>query len=126
MSSNPLMGSSRLPPSNGLQNLPRSSNGRSSSSTTHSSPSITLERVMKEHHSSNSSQSVENVYLTITFVLISICIKKNYNIMVFFLKERMRNDDGQTPAQRQAAAKLALRKQLEKTLLQVSNLILDR
>lgn len=31
----------------------------------------------------------------------------------------MRNDDGQTPAQRQAAAKLALRKQLEKTLLQV-------
>lgn len=30
-----------------------------------------------------------------------------------------RNDDGQTPAQRQAAAKLALRKQLEKTLLQI-------
>ncbi|XP_008195575.1 transcriptional repressor p66-alpha isoform X3 [Tribolium castaneum] len=28
-------------------------------------------------------------------------------------------DDGQTPAQRQAAAKLALRKQLEKTLLQI-------
>lgn len=59
MSSNPLMGSSRLPPSNGVQNLPRSSsNGRSSSSTHSSSPSITLERVMKEHHSSNSSQSV--------------------------------------------------------------------
>jgi len=34
----------------------------------------------------------------------------------------LRNDDGQTPAQRQAAAKLALRKQLEKTLLQVINL----
>jgi hypothetical protein len=33
-------------------------------------------------------------------------------------KERSR-DDGQTPAQRQAAAKLALRKQLEKTLLQI-------
>lgn len=30
-----------------------------------------------------------------------------------------RGDDGQTPAQRQAAAKLALRKQLEKTLLQI-------
>lgn len=37
----------------------------------------------------------------------------------------MRSDDGQTPAQRQAAAKLALRKQLEKTLLQVINLILN-
>ncbi|XP_008474311.1 transcriptional repressor p66-beta [Diaphorina citri] len=34
-------------------------------------------------------------------------------------KERIRMDDGQTPAQRQAAAKLALRKQLEKTLLQI-------
>ncbi|XP_022168794.1 transcriptional repressor p66-alpha isoform X2 [Myzus persicae] len=95
MSSNPLMGSSRLPPSNGLQNLQRSSNGRSSHSahsthSAHSSPSITLERVMKDHHSSNTSQS-----------------------------ERLRNDDGQTPAQRQAAAKLALRKQLEKTLLQI-------
>ncbi|XP_008195574.1 transcriptional repressor p66-alpha isoform X2 [Tribolium castaneum] len=33
-------------------------------------------------------------------------------------KDRSR-DDGQTPAQRQAAAKLALRKQLEKTLLQI-------
>lgn len=31
----------------------------------------------------------------------------------------MSRDDGQTPAQRQAAAKLALRKQLEKTLLQI-------
>jgi len=36
----------------------------------------------------------------------------------------LRNDDGQTPAQRQAAAKLALRKQLEKTLLQVIDLVL--
>lgn len=36
----------------------------------------------------------------------------------------MRNDDGQTPAQRQAAAKLALRKQLEKTLLQVNTVLL--
>uniref|UniRef100_A0A8D9BV10 Transcriptional repressor p66-beta n=1 Tax=Cacopsylla melanoneura TaxID=428564 RepID=A0A8D9BV10_9HEMI len=34
-------------------------------------------------------------------------------------QERLRMDDGQTPAQRQAAAKLALRKQLEKTLLQI-------
>lgn len=34
------------------------------------------------------------------------------------IKERSR-DDNQTPAQRQAAAKLALRKQLEKTLLQI-------
>ncbi|VVC32841.1 Transcriptional repressor p66, coiled-coil MBD2-interaction domain [Cinara cedri] len=89
MPSNPLIGSSRLPPSNGVTNLQRTSNGRSSSSA-HSSPTITLERVMKDHHSSNSSQS-----------------------------ERLRNDDGQTPAQRQAAAKLALRKQLEKTLLQI-------
>ncbi|XP_025419738.1 transcriptional repressor p66-alpha [Sipha flava] len=89
MSSTSPMGTSRLPPSNGIQNLQRSSNGRSSNSA-HSSPSITLERVMKDHHSSSSSQS-----------------------------ERMRNDDGQTPAQRQAAAKLALRKQLEKTLLQI-------
>jgi len=61
MSSNPLMGSSRLPPSNGVQNLPRTSNGRSSNSA-HSSPSITLERVMKDHHSSNSSQSVIRKY----------------------------------------------------------------
>ena len=30
--------------------------------------------------------------------------------------------DNETPAQKQAAAKLALRKQLEKTLLQVRNL----
>jgi len=30
-------------------------------------------------------------------------------------------EDAQTPAQRQAAAKMALRKQLEKTLLQVSS-----
>lgn len=35
-----------------------------------------------------------------------------------FLQDRNR-EDNQTPAQRQAAAKLALRKQLEKTLLQV-------
>ncbi|KAL1129644.1 hypothetical protein AAG570_012589, partial [Ranatra chinensis] len=34
-------------------------------------------------------------------------------------QERPRIDDTQTPAQRQAAAKLALRKQLEKTLLQI-------
>ncbi|XP_018322979.1 transcriptional repressor p66-beta isoform X2 [Agrilus planipennis] len=34
-------------------------------------------------------------------------------------KERSRPEDTQTPAQRQAAAKLALRKQLEKTLLQI-------
>lgn len=53
------MGSSRLPPSNGIHNLQRTSNGRSSNSA-HSSPSITLERVMKDHHSSNSSQSVQN------------------------------------------------------------------
>nr|CAD7429460.1 unnamed protein product [Timema monikensis] len=33
--------------------------------------------------------------------------------------ERVRVEDTQTPAQRQAAAKLALRKQLEKTLLQI-------
>lgn len=58
MSSNPLMGSSRLPPSNGVQNLQRTSNGRSSNSA-HSSPTITLERVIKDHHHpSNSSQSV--------------------------------------------------------------------
>jgi transcriptional repressor p66 len=35
------------------------------------------------------------------------------------LQDRSRQEDNQTPAQRQAAAKLALRKQLEKTLLQV-------
>uniref|UniRef100_A0A1B6DAN6 Transcriptional repressor p66 coiled-coil MBD2-interaction domain-containing protein n=1 Tax=Clastoptera arizonana TaxID=38151 RepID=A0A1B6DAN6_9HEMI len=34
-------------------------------------------------------------------------------------QDRARIDDAQTPAQRQAAAKLALRKQLEKTLLQI-------
>nr|CAD7445897.1 unnamed protein product [Timema bartmani] len=34
-------------------------------------------------------------------------------------QERVRVEDTQTPAQRQAAAKLALRKQLEKTLLQI-------
>lgn len=34
-------------------------------------------------------------------------------------QDRGRGDDNQTPAQRQAAAKLALRKQLEKTLLQI-------
>lgn len=34
-------------------------------------------------------------------------------------KERPSREDNQTPAQRQAAAKLALRKQLEKTLLQI-------
>ncbi|XP_033341080.1 transcriptional repressor p66-beta simjang isoform X2 [Megalopta genalis] len=34
-------------------------------------------------------------------------------------QERQPRDDNQTPAQRQAAAKLALRKQLEKTLLQI-------
>lgn len=34
-------------------------------------------------------------------------------------QDRIRADDNQTPAQRQAAAKLALRKQLEKTLLQI-------
>ncbi|XP_059474794.1 transcriptional repressor p66-alpha isoform X2 [Neocloeon triangulifer] len=34
-------------------------------------------------------------------------------------QERSRQEDNQTPAQRQAAAKLALRKQLEKTLLQI-------
>jgi len=69
MSPNPLISSSRLPPSNGIQHLQRSSNGRSSNST-HSTPSITLERVMKDHHSSNSSQSVQkqktklyNIYL---------------------------------------------------------------
>lgn len=39
-----------------------------------------------------------------------------------FLQDRMPREDSQTPAQRQAAAKLALRKQLEKTLLQVSTL----
>lgn len=33
------------------------------------------------------------------------------------------SEDTQTPAQRQAAAKLALRKQLEKTLLQVIHLL---
>lgn len=52
MSMNPLMGSSRLPPSNGVHNMQRTSNGRSLNST-HSSPSITLERVMKDHHSSS-------------------------------------------------------------------------
>ncbi|CAH1110108.1 unnamed protein product [Psylliodes chrysocephalus] len=35
------------------------------------------------------------------------------------IKERSSREDNQTPAQRQAAAKLALRKQLEKTLLQI-------
>jgi hypothetical protein len=35
------------------------------------------------------------------------------------MQERVRVEETQTPAQRQAAAKLALRKQLEKTLLQV-------
>lgn len=35
------------------------------------------------------------------------------------IKDRSRAEDNQTPAQRQAAAKLALRKQLEKTLLQI-------
>ncbi|XP_050524310.1 transcriptional repressor p66-beta isoform X2 [Daktulosphaira vitifoliae] len=85
-STSPLINSGRLS-SNGVQNLQRS-NGRGSQNSGHS-PSVTLERVMKDHHSTNHSQ------------------------------ERIRNDDGQTPAQRQAAAKLALRKQLEKTLLQI-------
>lgn len=44
--------------------------------------------------------------------------------MICFSQDR-RNDDAQTPAQRQAAAKLALRKQLEKTLLQVRIWILS-
>ncbi|CAG9766371.1 unnamed protein product [Ceutorhynchus assimilis] len=35
------------------------------------------------------------------------------------VKDRSSREDNQTPAQRQAAAKLALRKQLEKTLLQI-------
>lgn len=39
-------------------------------------------------------------------------------LFCLFLQDRNR-EDNQTPAQRQAAAKLALRKQLEKTLLQV-------
>lgn len=59
MSANHLMASSRLPPSNGIQNIHRTSNSRSSNSA-HSSPSITLERVMKDHHSSNSPQSVKH------------------------------------------------------------------
>jgi len=41
--------------------------------------------------------------------------------MLVLLQERVRVEETQTPAQRQAAAKLALRKQLEKTLLQVSS-----
>ena len=41
--------------------------------------------------------------------------------MFVLLQERIRVEETQTPAQRQAAAKLALRKQLEKTLLQVSS-----
>lgn len=57
------MSSSRLPPSNGVQNLQRTSNGRSSQSSSHQSPSITLERVMKDHHSSNSSQSVKTKFI---------------------------------------------------------------
>lgn len=41
--------------------------------------------------------------------------------LLLLKNERLNSrDDVQTPAQRQAAAKLALRKQLEKTLLQVS------
>jgi hypothetical protein len=44
--------------------------------------------------------------------------------MFILLQERIRVEETQTPAQRQAAAKLALRKQLEKTLLQVSSLII--
>jgi DNA-directed RNA polymerase subunit E'/Rpb7 len=39
--------------------------------------------------------------------------------MWILLQDRVRVEETQTPAQRQAAAKLALRKQLEKTLLQV-------
>lgn len=40
--------------------------------------------------------------------------------LTFWLKTQERpREDNQTPAQRQAAAKLALRKQLEKTLLQI-------
>lgn len=42
--------------------------------------------------------------------------------MSILLQERVRVEETQTPAQRQAAAKLALRKQLEKTLLQVGNI----
>lgn len=44
------------------------------------------------------------------------------SVMLVLLQERVRVEETQTPAQRQAAAKLALRKQLEKTLLQVSNI----
>lgn len=46
----------------------------------------------------------------------------NLFIKIFILKKSLQDrnrEDNQTPAQRQAAAKLALRKQLEKTLLQV-------
>jgi hypothetical protein len=44
------------------------------------------------------------------------------SLTFILLQERVRVEETQTPAQRQAAAKLALRKQLEKTLLQVSSL----
>jgi hypothetical protein len=47
--------------------------------------------------------------------LLCTCFICNVDIV----QDRVRIEDTQTPAQRQAAAKLALRKQLEKTLLQV-------
>jgi hypothetical protein len=40
-----------------------------------------------------------------------------YYHIFLILQERNRTEDSQTPAQRQAAAKLALRKQLEKTII---------
>lgn len=42
-----------------------------------------------------------------------------FSISTGTTQQDRRNEDAQTPAQRQAAAKLALRKQLEKTLLQI-------
>ena len=49
------------------------------------------------------------------------CVLFFISIMWIFLQDRVRVEETQTPAQRQAAAKLALRKQLEKTLLQVGS-----
>lgn len=49
------------------------------------------------------------------------CVLVFISVMWIFLQDRVRVEETQTPAQRQAAAKLALRKQLEKTLLQVGS-----
>ncbi|XP_014285244.1 transcriptional repressor p66-beta [Halyomorpha halys] len=77
---------------------------------------VTLQPTNSSISRSNNNVSVRNMGITFPPERKD---SRNSPVPVVPAQDRVRLDESQTPAQRQAAAKLALRKQLEKTLLQI-------